>query len=103
MGQIQNRLTELAAIKARQENRTISYRDIAQETGIALGTVSSWANNRITRYDAPVLLALCEWLGCSISDLLIITDDDDGSVTPRRIAEGLITQSAAILEDSPAL
>ena len=45
--------------------------DVQRETGIAWSTLNSWANNQLTRYDAPVIMALCEYFDCQVGDLLV--------------------------------
>ncbi|MBK9751829.1 MAG: helix-turn-helix transcriptional regulator [Chloroflexi bacterium] len=74
---LSNRFTELLAIKARREKRRISQREVARETGLAKRTVDSYARNEVTRYDAPVVLALCNYLGCDAGELLVIEDVED--------------------------
>jgi putative transcriptional regulator len=44
---------------------------VQRETGIAWSTLNSWANNQLTRYDAPVIMALCEYFDCQVGDLLV--------------------------------
>lgn len=83
---VQNRLGELVARKERLEGRRYSYRDIAKETGLSINTVKSWYKNEASRFDEPVILALCEWLNISVGELLIIEppikDDSSGNLSP---------------------
>ncbi len=70
-----SRLSELLAAKARREGRgRISIAQVCEETGLARTTVDGYAHNTVTRYDAPVLLALCDYLGCEPGDLLVIEE-----------------------------
>jgi len=70
-GRITNRFRILLAEKATREQHSIAIIDVQRETGIAWSTLNSWANNQVTRYDAPVIGALCEYFNCQVGDLLI--------------------------------
>jgi putative transcriptional regulator len=61
----------LLAQKATKQQQNISLMDVQRETGIAWSTLNSWANNQVTRYDAPVIKALCESFDCQVGDLLV--------------------------------
>ncbi|MGV8027085.1 MAG: helix-turn-helix domain-containing protein [Anaerolineaceae bacterium] len=50
--------------------------DVQRETGIAWSTLNSWANNQVTRYDAPVIKALCEYFDCQVGDLLVFEKEE---------------------------
>ena len=74
---LSNRAHELLAIKRRKLGRSITQRDVADETGIALSTISRWFRNDIQRMDAHVVVALAEYFECDIGDLLVIEESDD--------------------------
>jgi Predicted transcriptional regulator len=74
MKRVRNRFHELLARKARHEGRRISQRTAADETGLAKATIDRYARNDVTRYDEPILLVLCDYLKCSVSDLLVIEE-----------------------------
>jgi len=78
MKQVRNRFNELLAVKERKVKRSISRRQIAEDTGISLSSVHNWATNQVTRYDGSQILAFCEYLECSPGDLLIIEDVEAG-------------------------
>jgi len=61
----------LLAQKATQQKQNIALMDVQRKTGIAWSTFNSWANNQVTRYDAPVIKALCEFFDCQVGDLLV--------------------------------
>jgi len=69
-GKITNRLRLLLAEKATREQRNIPLKQLQRETGIAWSTLNSWANNQVSRYDAPVILALCQYFKCQVGDLI---------------------------------
>jgi len=68
---ISNRFRILLAQKATREQRNIALKEVGRETGIAWSTLNAWANNQVTRYDAPVIKALCEYFSCPVGDLII--------------------------------
>lgn len=66
-----SRLPLLIAQKEYKEQRRISQREIAQEVGLARATVSSWMSpDGMPRLDAKTAAALCEYLECSLADLV---------------------------------
>jgi putative transcriptional regulator len=69
-GMIRNRFRILIAEKEHRDGRSIPYTEIQQATGIATSTLSAWASQRVVRYDADTLAALCAYLECTPGDLL---------------------------------
>lgn len=67
---VNNRFAALLAEKGIQEKRRITVAEVARTTGIDQRTLGKWANNTITRYDAPVIDALCRYFDCNPGDLL---------------------------------
>jgi len=70
-GKIANRFRILLAQKATQQQHNIAINDVQRETGIAWSTLNAWANNQVTRYDAPVIQGLCDYFDCQVGDLLV--------------------------------
>lgn len=70
-GKIANRFRILLAEKATKEQHSIAINDVQRETGVAWSTLNSWANNQVTRYDAPVIQALCDYFNCQVGDLIV--------------------------------
>ncbi len=66
-----NNLRVLLAQKATREQKNIPLNRVSVDTGIAWSTLQSWANNKVTRFDESVIIALCDYLECDIADLLI--------------------------------
>jgi len=62
--------------KATKQQQNIALIDVQRETGIAWSTLNSWANNQVTRYDAPVIIALREYFGYQVGELLVFEKDD---------------------------
>jgi DNA-binding Xre family transcriptional regulator len=74
-GRITNRLRILLAEKATREQHSIAINDVQRETGIAWSTLNSWAYNQATRYDAPMIKALCQYFNYQVVDLLVFEKD----------------------------
>lgn len=75
-GKIANRFRMLLAQKATREQHSIAINDVQRETGVAWSTLNAWANNQVTRYDAPVIQALCEYFDCPVGELLVFERED---------------------------
>jgi DNA-binding Xre family transcriptional regulator len=65
-GKIVNHFRILLAMKVDKQQQIIALMDVERETGIAWSTLNSWVNNQVTRYDAPVIQALCEYFDCQV-------------------------------------
>jgi len=74
-GKIVNHFRILLAQKATKQRKNIALMDVQRETGIAWSTLNSWANNLVTRYDALVIINLCEYFECQVGDLLVFEKD----------------------------
>jgi putative transcriptional regulator len=72
---INNRFGILLAEKRAQEKRNISIAEVADKTGIAGKTLRAWANNTVTRFDMPVIDALCRYFGVQPGELFEYIDD----------------------------
>jgi putative transcriptional regulator len=75
-GKIINHFRILLAQKATQQQQNIALMDVQRGTGIAWSTLNAWANNHVTRYDAPVIQALCEYFDCQVGDLLVFEKEE---------------------------
>lgn len=67
---MRSQLKVLLAQKEMRENRTISLRKAALETGIREYTVYGFANNTLREYPAEAIAKMCGYLGCEVGDLL---------------------------------
>jgi DNA-binding Xre family transcriptional regulator len=70
-GHVSNSFRVLLARKAEHEKRNISLKEVQRETGIPWTSLQSWANNKVTRFDAQVIMKLCDFLDCDINDLIV--------------------------------
>lgn len=71
-----NRFGVLVAEKSAKEKRRVSIAEVSRDTGIGQRTLLQWAHNSITRYDAPVIEALCRYFACQVGDLLTYEPSD---------------------------
>lgn len=60
---VNNRFAILLAEKRVKERRNISLQEVAEKTGISRRALYAWENNRVNRFDVPVINALCEYFG----------------------------------------
>jgi transcriptional regulator with XRE-family HTH domain len=67
---INNNFGVLLAQKRAKEKKNIPLSEVAAETGISRPTLVAWANNTVTRFDLPVIEALCQYFNVGLSGLL---------------------------------
>lgn len=72
---ISNRFQVLLSQKEEQEQRNISLLEVHNQTGINWRTLQSWSNNKVSRFDSPILITLCEYFECNIEDLIQLIKD----------------------------
>ena len=70
---IYNRIKVLIAEKELREKRKLTYRVIAEETGIPISTLTEYMTQRISRFDGPTLERLCDYFKVQPGDILIYT------------------------------
>lgn len=66
---INNRFGLLLAQKRIKEKRRISLSEVAAVTGINRQSLTAWENNTVTRFDLPVIDALCKYFECQPGEL----------------------------------
>ena len=66
---INNRFGILLAQKRMAEKRKISLTEVHEQTGISRPTLQAWENNTVTRFDAHVIDAICQYFGVKPGDL----------------------------------
>ena len=72
---VYNKLKILAAEKELKEGRKLTHRVIAEETGLPLSTVTNYMTQRVERFDASTIAALCDYFGVNVGDLLTYSPD----------------------------
>lgn len=55
---------------------SISKYSIIKNCDVSATQLNSYCNNKVTRVDLPVLARICDYLECSISDLLRYEPDE---------------------------
>jgi DNA-binding Xre family transcriptional regulator len=77
MTTIRVRLRELMTAKTVRDGRDpahdpITQDEIATQIGIAKGTMSSWARDKVDRMDKDTLIKFCDYFECDLSDLIVL-------------------------------
>jgi putative transcriptional regulator len=67
---INNKFGVLLAEKRMREKRNIPLSEVHKATGVSRPTLQAWSNNTVTRFDLPVIEALCQYFGVNLSELL---------------------------------
>jgi hypothetical protein len=67
-GKIVNPIRNLLAQIAIKQHQNIALMDVQREASTTWSTLNSWANNQVTRYDAPVIQALCVYFDCEVGN-----------------------------------
>jgi len=80
---INNRFAVLLAEKRVKERRNISLQEVAKETGISRQALYKWENNKVNRFDVPVINALCQYFGIEPGALFQYVPDE-GQSTPKK-------------------
>lgn len=86
---VRNRLRELWAKKEVAEDRRISLSELEREVGVGRSTLYRWLNDDVSRYDDEVIVALCDYFGVELEDLLEYTPPLEQS------SESLVTVTPA--------
>lgn len=81
---VNNRFGILLAEKRIKERRPISLSEVAEKTGVSRRALYAWENNRVNRFDVPVIDALCKYFEVQPGDLFHYIDDSQAvkSKTP---------------------
>jgi DNA-binding Xre family transcriptional regulator len=66
---INNRFGVLLAEKRGQEKRNIPLSEVSEAIGVPPKTLLSWANNTVTRFDAHVIDAICQYFSVQPGEL----------------------------------
>jgi DNA-binding Xre family transcriptional regulator len=76
-GRVFNRFSKLLYQKQADIGRVITIQEIKNTTGVAATTISAWLNNRVTRYDADTIAAFCDYLNCTVGDLIVYNESGE--------------------------
>jgi putative transcriptional regulator len=72
-----NLFWDLLHKKEALDHRNISISEVARDTGIARKTLQAWAHDKVTRYDAPVIEALCNYFECTVGELIVHSNNQE--------------------------
>ena len=72
------RIQELA------EKKGISKTKLCKDLDMQFGNLNKYYNDKFQRIDASLIIKLCEYFQCGISDLLEIRNIDNNNMTPIR-------------------
>jgi putative transcriptional regulator len=73
---INNRFAVLLAEKQINERRNIPLAEVADATGVSRRALYAWENNKVNRFDVPVINALCKYFGIQPGELFEYVEDD---------------------------
>lgn len=73
---VNNRFGILLAEKQKKERRNISLSEVAEVTGVSRQALYKWENNKVNRFDVPVINALCHYFGVNPGDLFEYIEDE---------------------------
>jgi putative transcriptional regulator len=81
---VNNRFAALLADKRIKERRNISLQEVAEATKISRQALYKWENNKVNRFDVPVIDALCKYFGISPGDLFEYIEDEAPPKTKKK-------------------
>lgn len=73
---VNNRFAVLLAEKQVKERRNISLSEVAQKTGVSRQALYKWENNKVNRFDVPVINAICQYFGIQPGALFEYVPDE---------------------------
>ena len=73
---INNKFAVLLAEKRVKERRNIPLSEVAESTGISRQALYKWENNKVNRFDTPVINALCQYFGIEPGALFQYVPDE---------------------------
>lgn len=59
------------------KEKGISKNAVCKNCNLQRTQLNNYCKNKITRIDLKILARLCEYLGCSLTDILKIVEDDE--------------------------
>ena len=81
---INNRFAVLLAEKRVQEKRNIPLSEVSETIKVPAKTLFGWANNTVTRFDAHVIDAICQYFGVKPGDLFEYVPNQPQPVQPKK-------------------
>ena len=81
---VNNRLAVLLAEKQVKERRNISLSEVAEMTGVSRQALYKWENNKVNRFDVPVINAICKYFGIQPGELFVYVPDETPPAKKRK-------------------
>lgn len=75
-GKVRSRLRVVAAEKCFQEGKKLTFRDMAEGTGLPVSVITKYMTDQVARYDGETLAKLCDYFKCEVGDILVYVKDD---------------------------
>lgn len=78
MNKVKNRFRELISERygVADPARLPTLRKMGSDIGIAPSTVMAWLDDEVTRFDMESLVLICNFLDCSIGQLLVYNEKE---------------------------
>jgi len=73
---VNNRFAVLLAEKQVKERRNISLSEVAEMTGVSRQALYKWENNKVNRFDVPVINAICKYFDIQPGELFEYVPDE---------------------------
>ncbi len=73
---VNNRFAVLLAEKQVKERRNISLSEVAEVTGVSRQALYKWENNKVNRFDTPVINAICKYFDIQPGELFEYVPDE---------------------------
>ena len=80
MAKFTSQLKWILRDKGTREKRDISYRAMAEETGLSVATIARMAKGEGVSFTSDTLLKICTYLHCQPGEVIGIDFPDTGSV-----------------------
>ncbi|GIK65984.1 MAG: hypothetical protein BroJett018_37780 [Chloroflexota bacterium] len=75
---LKSQFKQLLFEKSKKENRRITYREVAEATGLTEATINHWANSKqLSQVRDIAVIPLCEYFGCTVGDLIALGSVED--------------------------
>lgn len=71
------RLKTLMLQKGVKEDKAITQKEVAEQTGVSLPTIGRWYNGNIDRVEADTVDKLASYFQCEMGDLLLLHRAND--------------------------
>lgn len=75
-------LKQLILNKSARDGRRISYKEVAEETGLSEITISRWARGEVARLELETINSLCKYLGCTFEELIQFEPNEYDTPSP---------------------